>query len=828
MSSHRTPVIAATIAFAVCATAGGAIVWQGERLRTADQRQAVAEVAAGSAFALEREISRTLSSTYALAAVVRQRGEPDDFDALAAAMLPAYGPISSLQLAPGAVVRRIHPAAGNEAAIGHDLLRDPDRRFQARAAVESRQLVVAGPFALKQGGVGLVGRLAVFVPDAAAPGGERFWGLVSAVVKLDDLLTAAGVSHLHESGYAWELSALDAGTAYWRRVGGGGELRDGAVEQAVEVPGGAWRLRVVSRGPATPPIALVLQYALALVGTAAVAIAVFLGVRQPLLLRREVAARTAELSETNARLAGDVAERVRAEAALALTHAVVDRAVFAVAWADEDGRVVWANRAFAQLGRVAPEDLARRPLADVLPSLGPDGVRALVRELEHAPTAATELRIGEGHRGRHARLVVERVRVAERLLLVLFAWDVTAQREAEEQLRQAQKMDAIGQLAGGIAHDFNNLLTGILGHASVVLELAPEGSEIRESAATISQAGLRAAELTRQLLGFARHGALRTAPVDVHAIAREVSRLLARTVDKRIRIVERLAAAQSTVVADAGQLQQALLNLAVNARDAMPDGGELALESAVVELDARWCERHPATSPGPHLAITVADTGQGIAPEIAQRMFEPFFTTKPAGRGTGMGLAMVYGIARDHRGAVEVASVPGEGARFTLLLPLATEATSARAPAAAAPVRGDGRVRVVDDDDVPREAAARMLRGLGYDVVTLGRGEDAVRWLAERGQGIRAVLLDLNMPGLDGMACFQALRAIDPVVRVVITSGSARDGRLSALLDAGADGFVEKPFGIAELAEAIAAPDPLVARQVTTIGPRDDDSSRTG
>jgi two-component system, cell cycle sensor histidine kinase and response regulator CckA len=135
---------------------------------------------------------------------------------------------------------------------------------------------------------------------------------------------------------------------------------------------------------------------------------------------------------------------------------------------------------------------------------------------------------------------------------------------------------------------------------------------------------------------------------------------------------------------------------------------------------------------------------------------------------------------------------------------------------------------VVDDDDVPREAAARMLRGLGYDVVTLGRGEDAVRWLAERGQGIRAVLLDLNMPGLDGMACFQALRAIDPVVRVVITSGSARDGRLSALLDAGADGFVEKPFGIAELAEAIAAPDPLVARQVTTIGPRDDDSSRTG
>jgi two-component system, cell cycle sensor histidine kinase and response regulator CckA len=400
----------------------------------------------------------------------------------------------------------------------------------------------------------------------------------------------------------------------------------------------------------------------------------------------------------------------------------------------------------------------------------------------------------------------DRVRVGERTLVVLFVLDVTEQRRAEEQLRQAQKMEAIGQLAGGVAHDFNNLLTGILGHASVILESAPHGSEAHEAAVTITSAGLRAAELTRQLLGFARRGTLRKEPFDAHAVLRDLARLLERTLDKRIQLVERLRAPVSVAVGDGGQVHQALLNLAVNARDAMPEGGTLALESAVLELDARACERRPGIAPGTYLALSVSDTGHGIPPEISDRIFEPFFTTKEAGRGTGMGLAMVYGIARNHGGAIEVESTPGEGARFTLLLPLAAaDALPARTPVPGGIARGDGQVIVVDDDEVPRSAAVRLLSGLGYDVVPFERAEDAIGWYRAHGAETRAVLLDLSMPGMDGEACFRALREIDPGAPVVLTSGYERDARLGEMLRAGALGFVQKPYGVAELAAAIAA-----------------------
>ncbi|HET9597933.1 MAG TPA: response regulator, partial [Anaeromyxobacteraceae bacterium] len=415
-------------------------------------------------------------------------------------------------------------------------------------------------------------------------------------------------------------------------------------------------------------------------------------------------------------------------------------------------------------------------------------------------SAARAVEVGGGLAARHARVAVDLVSVGSRRLAIVFVSDTTA----EEHLRESQKLEAIGQLAGGIAHDFNNVLTGILAHAGILADRAAHGSEVQQVARTITTAANRAAALTGQLLGFARRGKLLTAPLDAHAVVREVIRLLDRTFDKNIRIVERLTAPRSVVLGDPGQLHHAVLNLAVNARDAMPLGGELAIETAVVELDARWCEQHPGASPGEHVALTVGDTGHGIPKDIQGRIFEPFFTTKEPGRGTGMGLAMVYGIARNHGGVVHVESEEGRGSRFTIFLPLSRAEVAAVEAASPRAVEGSGLVVVVDDDDVPRGAVALMLRNVGYDVVALASGEEAVQWYRARTRPVTAVVVDLVMPGMDGGECYRGIREIDPEVPVVLVSGYGRDGRAQELLDEGVHAFLQKPFGAPELVEAIA------------------------
>ncbi|HET7826287.1 MAG TPA: response regulator, partial [Anaeromyxobacter sp.] len=638
-------------------------------------------------------------------------------------------------------------------------------------------------------------------------GGERFWGLVCVVIRFSDLLDATQVKRLVDDGYAYELTRQHPATGARERIAAGIDaLTADPVAMPVKLPSGEWTLSVTPHGGWSRPSWLVsAKYAVALAIAAAMAMLAFVLLRQPEVLRREVAARTADLARANAELAADMEQRRRAEAALSLTQQVVDRARLAIAWVDDEDRIAYANDAFAAFcgkGRLA---LAGEPLWEAFPAIGPDDWREIRSELQGGGSPGREVQVGDGAAARHARVAVDLVSVGARRLVIFFARDVTELRKAEEQLREAQRMDAIGRLAGGIAHDFNNVLTGILGHATVLAQRGSHGSEIRQVAETIAGAANRAAALTSQLLGFARRGKLLTAPLDVHAVVGEVTRLLDRTLDKRIRIVERLEAPRSVVVGDAGQLHQVVLNLALNARDAMPDGGELAVETSIVDADERWCERHPGAAPGEHLALTVADTGHGIPRELQGRIFEPFFTTKAPGRGTGMGLAMVYGIARNHGGVVEVASEVGGGSRFTVYLPLSdADLASADPTDVRREVHGSGLVLVVDDDEVPRDAAASMLRRLGYDVVALAGGEEAVRWYRERCQAVLAVLVDLAMPGMDGADCYRALRELDPRVPFVLMSGYGRDGRAQELLDEGMHAFVQKPFAAAELGDAIA------------------------
>ena len=318
------------------------------------------------------------------------------------------------------------------------------------------------------------------------------------------------------------------------------------------------------------------------------------------------------------------------------------------------------------------------------------------------------------------RVVLE---LSARLLLVNgspfridgIARDVTERRMLEEHVRQSQKMEAIGVLAGGIAHDFNNLLTGILGYA-YLLQAEPEiRAKASEALEVIVQSAERAAQLTTQLLGFARRGRNQNVPVDVHATIRDLADLLRRTIDKRITITVRPGATNSHVLGDPGQIYQLLLNLCLNSRDAISGHGQITISTR----DA-----------GSSIVISVQDTGEGISPEIRQRIFEPFFTTKPPAKGTGMGLAMVYGIARNHGGSIHLESELGAGSTFHVTLPACGD-TAASASPKQQPQSGRGRVLVIDDEEIVRQVLSRMLRGLGYEVTRAGDSRQAVGYYEE-------------------------------------------------------------------------------------------------
>jgi len=377
-------------------------------------------------------------------------------------------------------------------------------------------------------------------------------------------------------------------------------------------------------------------------------------------------------------------------------------------------------------------------------------------------------------------------------------------RESEEQLRQSHKMEAIGTLAGGVAHDFNNILTAILGYA-VLLKRGLDSRETAERAAdVIEKAAQRGAALTRQLLGFARKGKNQTIPVDLAETIHEVLELLNRTLEKNIRITQVENGPRLFVSGDPAQLQQVILNLAVNARDAMPDGGELRFGIESVNLDAEACRRCPGTTPGEHVRLSIKDTGCGIPDDVMARIFEPFFTTKERGKGTGMGLAMVYGIVENHGGGIRVESRVGSGTTFEIYLPRSF-GVPMDVPATADPgVRGSGRILVVDDEEAVREVTADLLKDLGYDVATCVDGVDAVEYYTRHADEIDLILVDLVMPRMGGRECFRALKELNPDVRAILCTGYGFNIAAQELLDEGILDFISKPFEPGRLSSVVS------------------------
>ncbi len=375
--------------------------------------------------------------------------------------------------------------------------------------------------------------------------------------------------------------------------------------------------------------------------------------------------------------------------------------------------------------------------------------------------------------------------------------DVTQERHLAEQLRQSQKMEAIGTLAGGIAHDFNNLLSGILGYSGL-LKLHAEGqNQVLQSAEIIERTALRAAELTQKLLGFARRGKHKNVAVNIHRAIDDCIELLSRTIDKRIEIVRRFEASHDKVMGDPTQMEQILLNLAINARDAIEDRGRITFSTRVEEV-------RDELESGFYLVASVSDSGCGIPPEIRERVFEPFFTTKENGKGTGMGLAMVYGIVKNHGGTIRLDTETGRGTTFHCYLPLADQSVREEVKAVPLMVRGSGKILVVDDEELLRDVACKLLKHLGYQVVTCVDGLQACEYYEEHQREVDLVIVDMIMPNVGGAECFRNLKRINPEVRAVLSTGYSLNDTAQQLLDEGMVGFIQKPYQLSQLSEVMA------------------------
>ncbi len=385
--------------------------------------------------------------------------------------------------------------------------------------------------------------------------------------------------------------------------------------------------------------------------------------------------------------------------------------------------------------------------------------------------------------------------------------DISGQKQLEDQLRQSEKMRAIGQLAGGIAHDFNNQLGGILGYADLLREEVGDNATLSRYTDNILISVRRSADLTAQLLAFSRQGKYQDVMVDIHNIIHEVVSILQHSIDKRIVVSQLLKASPPTTTGDPTQLQNAILNLALNARDAMPKGGELIFSTENVQVDDSYKRSSSfEITNGYYIQLCVTDSGTGMDKETQKHVFEPFYTTKEEGKGTGMGLAAVYGTIKNHQGFVHIYSEEGKGSTFKVYLPLVeSEILHSEANGISKPAKtGAGHILLVEDDKMLRDAASAMIEKLGYELTVCADGKDAVTFYKKSWKEVDLVLLDMVMPVMNGRDTFIAMQKINPKIVALLSSGYSFNGEAKSILKEGVRGFIQKPYRKAELAEKIA------------------------
>lgn len=504
----------------------------------------------------------------------------------------------------------------------------------------------------------------------------------------------------------------------------------------------------------------------------------------------------------------------RAREAEQRARIVVESAPDAILTIDRKGRIQGANLA-AQCLLGATEETLRGALASTfMPLAWARQFDGSARYLDDATAAGEsprpreiELHLENGRRI-PVELLVSEFTQRRHLFRACFLRDLSERRRMEEQLRQAQKMEAIGSLAAGIAHDFNNVLAVVSGYAELLLDALPRDSENHRHVEQIRFAGDHAAALTRQLLAFSRKQVVKPERMALSQLVGGLAPLLQRVLGERVRLEVRSAPNGTTVVADQAQVQQVLFNLAINARDAMPDGGLLIIEVNPIDFGTEDVSRRSGLSPGPYVEIAVTDTGVGMALDVQKRVFEPFFTTKGAGRGTGIGLATVLGIVEQSRGHVWFYSEPGKGTTFKVYLPRIEDADDGRVSAGASPARetrGQGETLVlVEDEKQVREVVSRILVAAGYRLRTFASAREALTGLQDPGaEPPRLLLTDLVMPEMGGDELAREARKALPQLPVLFMSGYAQDLVAGKFDDLAPFHHIGKPFGAKALREKV-------------------------
>lgn len=487
---------------------------------------------------------------------------------------------------------------------------------------------------------------------------------------------------------------------------------------------------------------------------------------------------------------------------------IFDEAPVSMILHDKDtGAILDANRsAWLAYGLTSLDELRHYPIWEESPYSEEEALAAIRRcAAEGAQVFEWRSRRRSGERF-WEQVRLQPVRLEGHLRVLATCTDITEQRRTEENLRHMEKMSAIGQLAGGIAHNFNNQLTGVIGYAHL-LQSFIQDPKLRGYVDKLLIGAKRSAELTRQMLSFARMDVGAFKPVNLHDLVHEVLGILHHTFPSFITVREELHAPESWIACNASQIQSAILNLAINARDAMPEGGELVFGTSITTLDGNTgCPLLDSAPVGRHICLTITDTGTGIEAGDLPHIFEPFFTTKAPGKGTGMGLSTVYGTIQLHKGAIEVDSEPGRGTTFTVSLPLLPPLVGEPDMEASEMVRAPypARILLVEDDETIRSLTADMLVELGYRVEVCRDGAEGLAYYTAHADGIDLVILDLVIPRIGGVEVFRAMERLHPEVRVIFASGYGIHTVPAGLLDGETRIFLQKPVEPHVLSQTVA------------------------
>jgi len=495
-----------------------------------------------------------------------------------------------------------------------------------------------------------------------------------------------------------------------------------------------------------------------------------------------------------------------ATALLRLQATALEAAANAVVITDREGVIQWVNPAFTKLtGYTAHEAVGKNPRilqsGKHPPSFYADMWDKIRQGLIWKGEVVNRRKNGDPYWEEMTITPVQNQR-GEISHFIAIKQDVSERQKLEQQLLQAQKMEAVGRLAGGVAHDFNNLLTVIHVCSELLLQQEGRTDPSCRKLEQIKEAAGRAAELTQQLLAFSRKQISSPTVLSLNAVVNETQKLLVRLIGEDIRVNTRLNAKLGQVKADRGQIEQVLMNLAVNARDAMPQGGDLIIETADVDLDETFARQHPGAKPGPTVMMSVSDSGIGMENDTQAHIFEPFFTTKAVGKGTGLGLAMVYGIVKQSDGYISVHSEPAQGSTFKIYLPRIEAAPESGRPQELTPTpHGSETILLVEDDPGVRDLTRELLEDSGYTVLETGDPVEAIR-LAE-GQSIALLITDVVMPVMSGAALANRLTAATPELKVLYISGYTNDAIVHHNISISPLSFLPKPFTPAALARRV-------------------------